>query len=382
MTLPTYSSSLALSQIQGEFGGSNPIYLSEYYAGKSNGYVQAGTTGGLFGISTAIPSSGALRIGNFHGSSARRDLLVTLTGTGNYTVPTWATKVDILIVAGGGSGGSAPAEKQNDGGGGGGAGGVIYLANQTGYAGGTYSYSVGAGGAPINSSQGRNGSNTVFYTYTAIGGGGGGGHPYASPDNPVYYGQDPKTGDYGYYNTYGVSDGLPGGSGGGGNAFYGQGLPGAGTSGQGNAGGTGAGRPYGSKGDGFNGGGGGYASVGYNNWPSYGAPGSGSIRYTGGAGTFFTWYSYTSGANVNTGLGGLGGGGGAGSGFGVFEYNPDNGVYAYPIGGGGNGALLGGGNGQAGTAATGGGGGGGWGGGGSNGGAGGSGVIYLFLKNY
>lgn len=62
MTLPT-SGPLTLSDIQTEFGGSNPISLSEYYAGGT--YVPAGTSG-TYG---AVPSSGAISIRNFYGTS-------------------------------------------------------------------------------------------------------------------------------------------------------------------------------------------------------------------------------------------------------------------------------------------------------------------------
>jgi hypothetical protein len=63
MTLPT-SGPLSLSDIQTEFGGSNPISLSEYYAG--GGLVPAGTSG-TYG---AVPSSGAISLQNFYGTSA------------------------------------------------------------------------------------------------------------------------------------------------------------------------------------------------------------------------------------------------------------------------------------------------------------------------
>lgn len=62
MTLPT-SGPLSLSDIQGEFGGSNPISLNEYYAG--GGLVPAGTTG----TNGAVPSSGTISISNFYGTS-------------------------------------------------------------------------------------------------------------------------------------------------------------------------------------------------------------------------------------------------------------------------------------------------------------------------
>jgi hypothetical protein len=62
MPLPT-SGPLSLNDIQTEFGGTNPISLSEYYAGGAN--VPAGTTG-TFG---AVPSSGTISIQNFYGTS-------------------------------------------------------------------------------------------------------------------------------------------------------------------------------------------------------------------------------------------------------------------------------------------------------------------------
>ena len=63
MTLPT-SGPLTFSDIQTEFGGTNPIALNEYYAG--GGLVPAGTSG-TYG---AVPSSGALSVQNFYGTSA------------------------------------------------------------------------------------------------------------------------------------------------------------------------------------------------------------------------------------------------------------------------------------------------------------------------
>jgi hypothetical protein len=62
MALPA-SGPLTLANIQTEFGGSNPISLSEYYAG--GGLVPAGTTG-TYG---AVPSSGTISIRNFYGTS-------------------------------------------------------------------------------------------------------------------------------------------------------------------------------------------------------------------------------------------------------------------------------------------------------------------------
>lgn len=61
MALPT-SGPLSLGNIQGEFGGSNPIALSEYYRG-----------GGLVPNITAnnsIPTSGTIEVSDFYGTTA------------------------------------------------------------------------------------------------------------------------------------------------------------------------------------------------------------------------------------------------------------------------------------------------------------------------
>jgi len=63
MTLPA-SGPLTFSDIQTEFGGTNPIALNEYYAG--GGLVPAGTSG-TYG---AVPSSGQISVQNFYGTSA------------------------------------------------------------------------------------------------------------------------------------------------------------------------------------------------------------------------------------------------------------------------------------------------------------------------
>lgn len=81
MTLPS-SGPLSLNDIQGEFGGSNPIGMNEYYAG--GGLVPAGTSG-TYG---AVPSSGALSVQNFYGTSNYipvyiEDLFSTWLYTGN-----------------------------------------------------------------------------------------------------------------------------------------------------------------------------------------------------------------------------------------------------------------------------------------------------------
>lgn len=69
MPIPN-SGALALSTIQTEFGGSNPISLSEYYAGGVN--VPSGTSG----VNGSVPSSGTISFSKFYGTS---DLRVTIS---------------------------------------------------------------------------------------------------------------------------------------------------------------------------------------------------------------------------------------------------------------------------------------------------------------
>jgi hypothetical protein len=233
-----------------------------------------------------------------------------------YFVPqTPLTNVDYLVVAGGGSGGTA-----DDGGGGGGAGGLRSTVTASGGGGnvesklslaiGNYPVTVGAGGNGVQGSNGttsgvgRNGSNSVFSTITAIGGGGGGGITGAAA--------------------------LAGGSGGGGgqrNSSPG----GLGTTNQGFAGGS-----TGSAND-AGGGGGGSGAVGTN-------ASGGNVGGAGGAGVLLTAFA----TPTNTGVSGYyagGGGGGGASGQGA-------------AGAGGGGVALGlSAGGSAGTAGTGGGGG-------------------------
>jgi len=91
------STNVGLSDLQTEFGGSNPISISEYYAGGAN--VPSGTEGG--DPLAAIPTSGQISIGNFKNA------------VNSYTI-------SYLVIAGGGGGGTGGF---GDGGGGGGAGG-------------------------------------------------------------------------------------------------------------------------------------------------------------------------------------------------------------------------------------------------------------------
>ena len=62
MTLQS-SGAISLSQVQTEFGGANPIGMSEYYAGGVN------VPGATSGVNGAVPASGAISMSKFYGTS-------------------------------------------------------------------------------------------------------------------------------------------------------------------------------------------------------------------------------------------------------------------------------------------------------------------------
>lgn len=72
MALPT--TSLSFSALQTEFGGSNPISLSEYYRGAGNGYVPSGTTS-AYGT---IPTSGQISLGVFRGTQKTAPVVISI----------------------------------------------------------------------------------------------------------------------------------------------------------------------------------------------------------------------------------------------------------------------------------------------------------------
>ena len=91
MTLPVYTAApnftpIGLNQIQTEFGGNNPISLSEYYAG--SGLVPAGTSG--------ISSSGLINIAQFYGASQKDPAgSQTFYASGTFSPPRGYTSVNV-----------------------------------------------------------------------------------------------------------------------------------------------------------------------------------------------------------------------------------------------------------------------------------------------
>lgn len=312
MPLPN-TGAISLSDIQTEFGGSNPISLNEYY--KGGAYVSNNDT------APNVPTSGQISVSNFYGAAKVNS----------------PSTVEYLVVGGGGPGmGSASfREFWYPGklgpiyiynwiqGAGGGAGGYRTATGLAVSAGTTYPVTVGAGGAggswlnPPGFSS--NAPSSTFSNITSTGGGTGGfSNNNGSPYNAWY--------------------GGPGGSGGGGAAIYQdqagipvvtRGLGGTGTSGQGTNGAEGSASGEASGG----GGGSANAGSGINGGNGTASSITGTSVTRGGGG---------GGGTANSTTGGTGGSGGGANGIGA--NNNNNVTLTSPsgsanTGGGGGGAV-------------------------------------------
>jgi hypothetical protein len=84
--------------IQAEFGGANPISLSEYY--KGGAYVTATD------IAPNVPGSGAISLSNFHGAAKNiaGQLQWTTYGTFDFIVPAGVTSIAAVSIGSGGGG--------------------------------------------------------------------------------------------------------------------------------------------------------------------------------------------------------------------------------------------------------------------------------------
>lgn len=161
------SGAISLANIQSEFGGSNPISLSEYY--RNGSYTTSNNTN--------VPTSGTISMGNFYG--AIKGVYITYE----------------IIGAGGGGGSGYGAGTSGKAGGASTltytpAGGSPTTVTSAGGAGGSASYNTGvsqgessyygsggAGGADSDSNNETAGSSTSTY---GAGGGGGGANPFSA----------------------------------------------------------------------------------------------------------------------------------------------------------------------------------------------------------
>ena len=249
MPIPA-SGPLALTDIQTEFGGANPIGLNEYYAGGAN--VPAGTSG-TYG---AVPSSGQISIQNFYGTSKAvpGQQAYTTAGTYTFVVPTGITSISTVTVG--------PGSKTTDGGAG---GGLSYVNNTSVTPGESLSVRVGSPGSSsylkrsttslveASAAGGSSGGSPVVGTGGTGGGGGSGaqlggaggaagysgtggvGGSNGSKNGGAGAGGAGGGGAYGHEGIFTPQSKYYGGGGGGGVGLLGQGSSGAGGSWPGNS---------------------------------------------------------------------------------------------------------------------------------------------------
>ena len=274
-----------------------------------------GTT--LYPVMTSLPEGEAI------GDRQPKEEIFTASGTWSHPGATTITFVDVLLVGGGGGGGGGQGNYDYFQGGAGGGGGVRRVSIPVSSSPGSYTVTIGAGGASgsSGSAPGSVGGDTSFGP-TAVGGGGKG-RSGKDPSTGATLSDAPATGggggattsapaDYGT-SPYVVTDPFGGArrNGKGGSYGFPAGAPSSNGSGGGGAGGTGSyhyNAQQGGKGlFGYGGGGSGVGDPSPNGVKFY----SGSSD--GGGGTLsnpaFTGpkYPWNTNAIPNTGGGGVGG---------------------------------------------------------------------------
>lgn len=142
MALPL-SGPLSLSQIQTEFGGTNPISLNEYYRGGA--FVTSNNTN--------VPTSGVIRVSNFYGATKQFALVIS----SNYSTP---QNLRALVVAAGWNGTDAVLVTNN----------AIISSNTT--------------GTPALTINGSFPNGLVFVNNNYVVGMGGFGAQYDNPGSP------------------------------------------------------------------------------------------------------------------------------------------------------------------------------------------------------
>lgn len=116
-----YNAAVSWSMIQGEFGGSNPISISEYYRG-------GGRVGTNPNVRT-IPNSGTISAANFRATSAAGNIDFASPGTTAFQIPLWLATAIYQVVGGGGGGQQGNGNSSSPGGAGAGGGAGSFAQN-------------------------------------------------------------------------------------------------------------------------------------------------------------------------------------------------------------------------------------------------------------
>lgn len=191
MALPDSGDQISFSQIQLEFGGTNPISLSEYYRDSAGGFVSS-----IGAANTTIPASGnAIGLSSFAAQATADPVTITYEITGSGGGGGTSGNVPGLTGSGGAQSGGedggassilAPGTTIVASGGAKGIGSAIKytgnFSNPGGNGGSSFYGSGGSAGAPGSNASltaygaGGGGRNGYFDgTFTGVGGSGGGG---------------------------------------------------------------------------------------------------------------------------------------------------------------------------------------------------------------
>jgi hypothetical protein len=173
--MPLQSSGpISFSEIQTEFGGGNPISMTEYY-----------------GLST-LPTSGTISASDFYGTAAYNGPSSPVTLTSSATLTSGVdfpadTVLTICMVGAGGSGGATRNYGKN---GGGLSGTVVSTTTTTPAYGTAVGVTIGAGGAARfgnTTRAGLAGGSSIFNGVTAAGGAGGSALPGDGASGSINY---------------------------------------------------------------------------------------------------------------------------------------------------------------------------------------------------
>jgi len=135
-----------------------------------------------------LDATGNISAANFFGGGmnitdlgALKGITILTAASGNYTVPTGVTDIEVTLIGGGGAGGGAATNTNGHcavgGGGGGGACTIKRIATSAST---VYSYVAGAGGTGVSAGAGNPGVQTTFNAGAITANGGSGGTNMAS----------------------------------------------------------------------------------------------------------------------------------------------------------------------------------------------------------
>lgn len=280
MALPS-SGAITLAMIQAEFGGANPISLSEYY--KGGAYVTASD------VAPNVPTSGIISLANFRAAfkNVIGQIAYTTPGTYTWTVPAHVSSVCVVCIGSGTGDGAGSLSWGNNIPVSAGQQFLIKVgdvASSISYFGSTGILYAGAGadrGGAYAGGGGNGGSNNSWTGGGGAGGYTGNGGVGGAASSPGVAGAGGGGGSGGGYDAV---FGSPAG-GGGGTGILGQGANGAGGVNMTAGGGGGSG--------GANGGGGWEGGRGAGGKYGGGGDGTGAVR--------IIWGAYRSFPSTNTG---------------------------------------------------------------------------------